>query len=78
MPALDTNVLVKYLVADDKKQFESAKAFIEDATLTEPLFDPLSVTVELEWAPRSLYDVYKEIMLTVFTSPALTRTAERH
>ncbi len=29
MPALDTNVLVRYLIADDKKQFETAKALIE-------------------------------------------------
>lgn len=66
MPALDTNVLVRYLVADDKKQFQLAKAFIEDAALTEPLFVPVSVSVELEWVLRSLYELDKAVILTVF------------
>lgn len=66
MPALDTNVLVRYLVADDKKQFKQAKAFIENAVLTEPLFVPLSVSVELEWVLRSLYELDKAAILTVF------------
>ena len=35
MPALDTNVLVRYLIADDKKQFEAAKQFIQKFLLSE-------------------------------------------
>lgn len=66
MASLDTNVLVRYLVADDRKQFRSAKAFIESATRENPLFIPLSVSVELEWVLRSLYALDKTTILTVF------------
>lgn len=76
MPALDTNILVRYLIADDKKQFESAKAFINDASLTGPLFVPLSVSVELEWVLRSLYELDKAMILTVFNRLLESREIE--
>lgn len=66
MPALDTNVLVRYLIADDKKQFEAAKQFIEEAITYEALFIPVSVSVELEWVLRSLYEVKKAMIITTF------------
>ena len=67
MPALDTNVLVRYLIADDKKQFEAAKQFIEKAITNEALFIPVSVSVELEWVLRSLYEVKKAMIITTFS-----------
>ena len=66
MPALDTNILVRYLIADDKKQFEVAKQFIEDSIANEALFIPLSVTVELEWVLRSLYEVKKANIVNTY------------
>lgn len=66
MPALDTNILVRYLIADDKKQFEEAKKFIEDSIASEALFIPLSVTVELEWVLRSLYEVKKANIVNTY------------
>lgn len=66
MPALDTNVLVRYLIADDKKQFEIAKQFIEETITHEALFIPVSVSVELEWVLRSLYELNKEIIISTF------------
>jgi predicted nucleic-acid-binding protein len=66
MPALDTNVLVRYLIADDKKQFEVAKKYIENAIANEALFIPVSVSVELEWVLRSLYEVDKSMIITTF------------
>lgn len=66
MPALDTNVLVRYLVADDKKQFEIAKEYIEDAASHEALFIPVSVCVELEWVLRSLYELNKAMIIDTF------------
>lgn len=66
MPALDTNVLVRYLVADDKKQFEIAKKYIEDASTHEALFIPVSVSVELEWVLRSLYELNKAMIIDTF------------
>ena len=56
MPALDTNVLVRYLVQDDAAQFAAARRLIrrcvaDDATL----FVPVTVVLELEWVLRSSF-----------------------
>ena len=66
MPALDTNALVRYLTADDKKQFETAKKFIENTIPDETLFISISVSVELEWVLRSLYELNKAMIITTF------------
>ncbi len=76
MPALDTNVLVRYLVADDRKQFHVAKSFIEESILQEVLFVPVSVSVELEWVLRSLYELDKAMVLTTFNRLLETREIE--
>lgn len=76
MPALDTNVLVRYLIADDRKQFELAKQFIEEAITNETLFIPLSVSVELEWVLRSLYEIKKAMIITTFNSLLEAREIE--
>lgn len=66
MAALDTNVLVRYLVSDEKKQFKIAKEFIEGSASDGSLFVPISVVIELEWVLRSLYDLDKDTMLELF------------
>jgi len=66
MAALDTNVLVRYLISDDKKQFKIAKEFIESNASEGKLFVPISVVIELEWVLRSLYDQDKDTMLQLF------------
>lgn len=65
MATLDTNVLVRYLIADDKRQFELARAFVESTIRKESLFLPVSVTVELEWVLRSRYDLDKSEIISV-------------
>jgi len=65
MATLDTYVLVRYLIADDKKQFELARAFIESSIRNELLFLPVSVTVELEWVLRARYDLDKSEVISV-------------
>lgn len=67
MPALDTSILVRYLVADDKQQFELAKKLIESALNDESHFVPLSVSIELEWVLRSRYEFTKELILDTFS-----------
>ena len=66
MPALDTNVLVRYLVADDKKQFDIAKNLIESVDRDEMLFIPISVCIELEWVLRSRYELSKNTIQSTF------------
>jgi len=76
MPALDTNVLVRYLVSVDKKQFQAAKDFIDGSAPDVSLFVPISVVVELEWVLRSLYDQSKEAILHLFSELLETRELE--
>lgn len=54
MPALDTNVLVRYLVHDDAGQLAAARRLIQRCVSAgETLFIPISVALELEWVLRS-------------------------
>jgi len=57
MIGLDTNVVVRYLVQDDRE--ESALFFFEDAATTEsrPGYLSLVTIVELYWVLRSAYNV---------------------
>lgn len=68
MAALDTNILVRFLVRDDTAQYEAAYALLQSAVdAEEPLFIPVSVTLELEWVLRSRFCFDKaafELILT--------------
>lgn len=56
MAALDTNVLVRWLVADDARQTAAADALVAAATEGDQrLFVPVTVLLELEWVLRSRY-----------------------
>ena len=55
MIALDTNILVRYLVEDDVRQSALAARFIERAGV--PLFVPQIVICELVWVLSFAYDV---------------------
>jgi len=60
MPALDTNVLVRFLVRDDPAQAAAATALVHRvAAASQPLFVPITVTLELEWVLRSNYGFAK-------------------
>lgn len=76
MPSLDTNVLVRYLVGDDRNQFELAKAYIDDVAPDDPLFIPLSVSVELEWVLRTVYDLDKLAVIKIFNQLLESREIE--
>lgn len=51
MLAVDTNVVVRYIVADDAAQAAKARAAIDGGAV----FIPVSVLLETEWVLRSLY-----------------------
>ena len=56
MIALDTNVLLRYILDDDVIQTEIARKLLEDElTSAEPGFISLIVVVELVWVMRRLY-----------------------
>ncbi|MDG0836289.1 PIN domain-containing protein [Roseateles saccharophilus] len=61
MAALDTNVLVRYLVQDDAAQLAAATKLIRKClSAGQTLFVPISVTVELEWVLRSSFEFCKD------------------
>jgi predicted nucleic-acid-binding protein len=62
MPALDTNVLVRYLVLDeDVAQHARATDLIERVAASgQTLFVPVTVALELEWVLRSSFGFAKD------------------
>lgn len=83
MPALDTNVLVRYLVQDDTAQLAAAKRLItrcvaEGSTL---LLVPVTVVLEFEWVLRSSFQFGKDDVLmtlsSLFSAAELTFESER-
>ena len=64
MAALDTNILVRFLVQDDAAQLALAKRLFGQCLASgQTLFVPISVTVELEWVLRSSYGFGKADVL---------------
>ena len=64
MKAVDTNVLVRFLVRDDEKQARSAyRRFRRAEADREVLFVPLLVVLETIWVLESVYGVSREEIL---------------
>ena len=49
MYLIDTNVLVRYLVRDDRQQAEAARALLQSVTAEKPAYACREVVVELVW-----------------------------
>ncbi|MBB4844050.1 putative nucleic-acid-binding protein [Paucibacter oligotrophus] len=82
MPALDTNVLVRYLVQDDAAQFAAAKRLIRQSVSEgRALFVPVTVVLELEWVLRACFKFGREeVSLTLsslFSAAELGIESER-
>jgi len=82
MPALDTNVLVRYIVQDDLSQLAAAKRLISRCVAEgSTLFIPVTVVLELEWVLRSSLAFGKDDVLmtlsTLFSAAELTFESER-
>ena len=69
MKALDTNILVRFLVQDDDKQCASVNRLLEAAEQeSEVLFIPLLVVLELIWVLQSVYQVERREILKAIDS----------
>ncbi len=69
MPALDTSVLLRFIVQDDASQAAVAGQFIRrciDEGIV--LFVPVTVVLELEWVLRSGFGFSKEDVLRTLSS----------
>ena len=75
MPALDTNVLVRYIVLDDSSLLAAAKRLVSRCVAEgSMLFVPVTVVLELEWVLRSSFAFGKDDVL--FTLSSLLSAAE--
>jgi len=82
MPALDTNVLVRYVVQEDSGQLAAAKRLIGRCVAEgQSLFVPVTVTLELEWVLRANFGYVKDDVLqalsNLFSAAELTFESER-
>jgi predicted nucleic-acid-binding protein len=82
MPALDTNVLIRYVVQDDEAQLAAARRLIRKAVSEgQTLFVPVTVALELEWVLRSSYGVPRdealEVLSNLLSAAELTFESER-
>ncbi|MBA3597730.1 MAG: type II toxin-antitoxin system VapC family toxin [Methylibium sp.] len=82
MPALDTNVLGRYVVQDDKVQLASAKRLIRKCVSAgQTLFVPVTVTLEFEWVLRASFGYAKDEVMqalsSLFSAAELTFESER-
>ncbi|MEJ8853937.1 type II toxin-antitoxin system VapC family toxin [Variovorax robiniae] len=82
MPALDTNVLIRYLVQDDEAQLAAARKLIRKCVREgRTLFVPVTVALELEWVLRSSFEYAKdevmEALSSLFSAAELTFESER-
>ncbi len=74
MIALDTNVLVRYLVRDDEQQAESARALLESLTTERPGYVCREVVVELVWVLERAYAVSRERIATILQELVATQS----
>ena len=65
MIAFDTNVLVRYLVADDTAQTEAARALLAELSAEQPGFVCREVLVELVWVLERSYRFSRERIAAV-------------
>lgn len=81
MIALDTNVLIRYLVRDDARQAEAAQALLQGLTRQRPGFICREVMLEAVWVLERAYGFARaqiaEVLLElVATDSLVVETAE--
>ena len=76
MIALDTNVLVRYLVADDTRQAEAARVLLAGLTTVRSAFVCREVTVELVWVLERAYRFSRDRISTVLEELVATEELE--
>ncbi len=66
MLGIDTNVLVRLLIADDANQTRRARRLVETSlSRNEPVLVSLLAIIETEWVLRSRYELEKSEILAV-------------
>ena len=65
MIAVDTNVLVRYLVRDDRRQAEAARALLQLVAVEKPAFACREVVAELVWVLERGYGFSRDRIATI-------------
>ena len=65
MIAVDTNVLVRYLVRDHREQAEAARVLLQSATAERPAYACREVVVELVWVLERAYGFSRDRIATI-------------
>lgn len=74
MLGIDTNVVVRLLIADDAEQTRRARRLIQDAVnRDEPVLISLPVLIETEWVLRSRYGLDRAAVIGAFRAALETR-----
>lgn len=69
MMALDTNVLIRFLVKDDERQAQCVyKLFKKSEERQEAIFVPLLVVLETTWVLQSAYEIADEEILSALST----------
>ena len=74
MTGLDTNVLVRYIMQDDRRQSPIATRLVESLSAAAPGYVPTVVMVELGWVLESAYALDRSQVVAAFE--ALLRAKE--
>ncbi len=64
MIALDTNILLRFLIDDDREQVEAARSLLEQLTPERPGFVCREVTLEVVWVLERSYGFSRDSIAT--------------
>ena len=64
MIALDTNILLRFLIDDDREQVEAARSLLEQLTPERPGFVCREVTLEVVWVLERSYGFSRDRIAT--------------
>ena len=73
MLALDTNVILRYLVRDDEAQAEAASSLLESLTADRPGFICREVIIEMVWVLERAYRFTRSQIADVLVEMTLTQ-----
>jgi len=71
--ALDTNILLRFVIRDDENQFAKARDFLNSRSADDPAFISLIVLVEFVWTLRQRYGRNRREVLSLVTILLETR-----
>jgi len=71
--AVDTNILLRFVMRDDENQFAKASGFLGSRTPDDPAFITLIVLVEFVWTLRQRYGRSRSEILSLVTTLLETR-----